>query len=370
MEEIRGVWIANRPHSQVLNSRVNIAQAMEFLAQMGFNVVFPVVWNQGFTLYPSEVMRSNFDDRFAIHPDYQGRNPLQEVIDEAHKRGIAVIPWFEYGFACSARLDGGHILAKATGKPHWAALDQNNALVRHGSLTWMNALDSQVQQFMLDLILEVAKNFNVDGIQGDDRLPALPSAGGYDEGTKSRFFQEFNKTPPLNTQDSQWVKWRANILTDFLTRLRQEVKAVRANLVVSMAPAVFPFCLNNLLQDSKTWVEKGLVDLISPQVYRENFESYRNEINKIKQDFAAEQLTKFAPGIAFRANQKDVTSQNILQCIDLNRNSGLQGQLLFFYEGLHEKRKDSNNKIIAEVLRDNYYAQFASLPSFFSTALA
>ncbi|WP_267255615.1 hypothetical protein [Nostoc sphaeroides] len=40
--EIRGIWITTTA-SEVLNSRKNIAEAMNFLAETGFNVVFPVV---------------------------------------------------------------------------------------------------------------------------------------------------------------------------------------------------------------------------------------------------------------------------------------------------------------------------------------
>ena len=32
---------------------------------------------------------------------------------------------------------------------------------------------------MISLFKEVINNYNVDGVQGDDRLPALPSISGY-----------------------------------------------------------------------------------------------------------------------------------------------------------------------------------------------
>jgi len=32
---------------------------------------------------------------------------------------------------------------------------------------------------MIDLFKEVITTYNVDGVQGDDRLPALPSIAGY-----------------------------------------------------------------------------------------------------------------------------------------------------------------------------------------------
>ncbi|WP_250125663.1 family 10 glycosylhydrolase [Chroococcidiopsis sp. CCMEE 29] len=116
MEEIRGVWIPNIPHSKVLDSQQNIADAMSFLVDMGFNAVFPVVWNQGLTLYRSEIMKATFGFEIDPHFASQNRHPLKKLIKAAHERGIAVIPWFEYGFACSARPDGRYILVK---KPHY-----------------------------------------------------------------------------------------------------------------------------------------------------------------------------------------------------------------------------------------------------------
>ena len=51
IEELRGVWITN-VDSDVLFSRQSIVDAMDYLADQGFNVVFPVVWNKGYTLHP------------------------------------------------------------------------------------------------------------------------------------------------------------------------------------------------------------------------------------------------------------------------------------------------------------------------------
>lgn len=359
MEEIRGVWIANRPHSEVLTSKPNIVEAMDFLAQMGFNAIFPVVWNQGFTLFRSQVMINNGFDEIDNFFALQSRDPLKELIKEAHDRNIVVIPWFEYGFACSARPDGGYILMQ---KPQWAARAQNGALLRDGGLTWMNALDRQVQDFMQDLVVEVATNYEVDGIQGDDRLPAFPSEGGYDSGTKSLYHAEFGVAPPNNTQDSQWIQWRAKVLTQFMTRLHGAVKAVNPNLVVSMSPNPYPWCLDNYLQDTKAWVTQGLVDIISPQLYRENLVKYENEVNNINQYFPND-LAKFVPGIAFRANGIDMSPDDLKTYITLNRQRGFRGQVFFHYEGL---KRNVTGGIMAQVLKQGPYSQVASLPSPFA----
>ncbi|MBE9169624.1 family 10 glycosylhydrolase [Pleurocapsales cyanobacterium LEGE 06147] len=333
MEEIRGVWIPNRPHSQVLASRQNIAEAMNFLQQKGFNSVFPVVWNRGYTLFLSQVMGEY--NLPSIEPFYaqQNRDPLAEVVIEAHKRNIAVIPWFEYGFAASHLPDGGHILQQ---KSSWTAIDKDGARVKHGGLVWMNGLNPEVQQFMLKLIIEVVKKYDVEGIQGCDRLPALPVAGGYDRETSQRFQAQFGKKPPVNPQNRQWRQWRADLLTNFLARLYQQVKAIKPKAIVSLSPAVYPFCLDNLLQDSKVWIERGLIDVIHPQIYRPDFSSYCREVNRIKKTINADFLNKFAPAIALTANNRDMSIDDLKKCVDLNRQTGFSGQIFFHYEGLRK----------------------------------
>ncbi|HCF27563.1 MAG TPA: hypothetical protein DEV81_10280, partial [Cyanobacteria bacterium UBA11049] len=192
-------------------------------------------------------------------------------------------------------------------------------------------------------------NYDVDGIQGDDRLPALPSEGGYDEGTVERYRQEFNRNPPQNPKDRQWLQWRADILTDFLARLYQEVKAVNPNLLVSMAPSVYDWGLKEYLQDTKTWVERGIVDIIHPQIYRRDFESYKREVDKlVKEQFTSEQLPKLAPGMLIKIGSYRISSNLLLQAIAYNRSCGISGEVFFFYEGLRQ-----DNNALADVLRHN-----------------
>jgi uncharacterized lipoprotein YddW (UPF0748 family) len=341
MSEIRGVWIANRPHSQVLESSDNIAKAIAFLKSYGFNYIFPVVWTRGYTLYPSQVM-----SRYqlpTIEPFYeqQQRDPLAEIITIAHQHQIKVIPWLEYGFAASHLVNGGHILKQY---PHWQAIDRDGAIVRHGGLAWMNGFNSQVQQLMLDIVAEIVDNYDVDGIQGCDRLPALPHSAGYDPETIARYQTAFGKQPPTNSQDRQWIQWRADLLTEFLARLYQQVKALKPDALVSLSPAVYPFCLTNLLQDSAAWVAKGLVDLIHPQIYRSNYLAYHQEVKNIVKNFNGDSLAKFAPGIAFTANGQDIAIKDLIKYIQTNRDRSFSGQVFFHYEGL---RKNNDQMAIA-----------------------
>ena len=341
MLEIRGVWIANRPHSRVLESPENIAEAIALLHSWGFNYLFPVVWTRGYTLYPSQVMA-----RYqlpAIEPFYaqQQRDPLAEIIAQAERYQMKVIPWLEYGFAASHLTNGGHIIE---GYPHWLALDRDGVGVRHGGLTWMNGLHPQVQQFILDLVTEIISNYPVAGIQGCDRLPALPITAGYDSETIQQYQTAVGKQPPKNCHDRHWQQWRADRLTDFLAHMYRQVKATRADAVVSLSPAVYPFSLNNLLQDYPTWIERGLVDLIHPQIYRENYSRYAKELKQQLKTWHPATGVKFAPGIALTANGKDLTVKDLTQCLQCHRDRAIDGQVLFHYEGL---RKNEDRIAIA-----------------------
>ncbi|BAY21715.1 hypothetical protein NIES2100_14720 [Calothrix sp. NIES-2100] len=345
--EIRGIWIPTTS-SQVLNSQRNIAEAMDFLADTGFNVVFPVVWNNGETIYPSKVMRENFG--VEINQRFQGRDPLAELIIEAKRVNIAVIPWFEYGFASSYQKQNDTILTK---KPEWAATDATKKLVVKNGFAWLNAFDIEVQNFLLSLFLEVVKNYKIAGIQGDDRFPALPSEAGYDDKTVARYNQEFNRLPPENIKDPQWLQWRADILSNFLTRFYREIISINPELIISMAPSVYPWGYENYLQDAQTWVDLGLVDLIHPQLYWRDFETYKRDIDRLlAKNFTKQQLPQFIPGLLLKQGNYRISPEYLVQALNYNRSVGLQGEVLFSYEGLRE-----DNNALAQLLKSEFYAK-------------
>jgi uncharacterized lipoprotein YddW (UPF0748 family) len=121
-------------------------------------------------------------------------------------------------------------------------------------------------------MLEVIDNYDVDGVQGDDRLPAMPTEGGYDSVTVSIYKAEHGGAePPAQFSNSNWRRWRANKLNDYLGRVRDSVKSRGDYLILSSAPTVYPWGYNEYLQDSRTWAAEGLVDNIIPQLYRDFF---------------------------------------------------------------------------------------------------
>jgi uncharacterized lipoprotein YddW (UPF0748 family) len=309
-----------------------------------------IVWNNGYTLYPSEVLNQYFNVK--IKPGFEGRDILQEVIDVATPLQIDVIPWFEYGFMASFEDNGGHILRK---KPERAGKDRNgNTLIKY-KFVWMNSLNPEVQDFVLNLILEVAQKYAVAGIQCDDHL-AMPSEGGYDDKTKKLHQAEFGENPPVNQKDRNWLQWRADILTDFMARLYKEVKAINPDLIVSMSPSIYPFGFNEFLQDFPAWIERGIVDIIHPQLYRRDLDEYKALVDDLVNRVGDDKASILSPGVLTRSGDYQITSDNLWKFIHHNRRSGCRGEVLFFFESLR-----LNNNDLANFLKRKNYANFLFL---------
>jgi hypothetical protein len=69
---------------------------MQSLAAANCNAAFVNVWSRGYPLWPSDVFERETGLR--IDPNFAGRDPLAELLEEGREAGIAVFPWAEYGF--------------------------------------------------------------------------------------------------------------------------------------------------------------------------------------------------------------------------------------------------------------------------------
>lgn len=354
--ELRGAWISDGSHSSVLKTADGIAEALDFLQEHGFNAVFPAVWNRGLTAFPSRVMERN---GFAVQdPQYGGFDPLGAIVREGKQRGMAVLPWFEYGFASSPDADGGAILRA---KPAWAALDRSGRMVRHGPLVWMNSLHPEVQQFLLDLVVEVILTYDVKGIQGDDRWPAMPFNAGHDPLSRSEYRAANGIDPPEDDREERWVSYRSDRMTDYLGRIGRTVKEAKPGCLVSMAPTPFPTGRRELMQDSDRWMRKGLVDFLHPQLYRADAAAYKRDLEIMVRGWSPSMRARLAPGITFTANGRELPAADIVAMVELNRKLGLAGEVFFHYGGLR-RMEDSMAKTLA---REAGYAELALLPPSF-----
>lgn len=335
---LRGSWVTTTA-STALNSLTDIKTTVANHKAAGLYHIFVVVYNNARTVYPSTVMQNLIGKN--IKEGFEGRDPLQEMITEAHAAGLKVYAWFEYGFSSSFSANGGSILQA---KPGWASKDQNGNLVVKNGFDWLNAFHPEVQDFLMSLVNEVVTKYNVDGVQGDDRLPAMPSEGGYDDYTVNMYRAEHGgASPPLNTKDPSWLQWRAGKLNSFMKRMYTEVKTAKPNVKVIMSPSIYPFSLNEYLQDWPTWVDSSWVDGIIPQVYRYDIAAYRATMRAQKPYFKTK-INLYTPGILLKSGSYLPSDQFLTEMIQANRAEGLKGEVFFFYEGVKDKRNYFSNQ--------------------------
>lgn len=348
--ELRGAWLGD---AQVLSSRARIAEAMDLLAASGFNAVFPLVWRDGLTLWPSETLRKACG--VSIDSAYAGRDVLAECVLEGHRAGLEVLPWFEGGFSAGAR---GRTSALLEAHPDWAALDAAGAPLAKAGQQWLDALDTRVQDFMSELVLEACRNYDVDGIQADERLPALPSEAACKPLLAARYRAEFHSEPPRDSSEPAWLRWRAGILSEFLDRLRGEMRAVDASLVLAVAPGLQEWSLREYLQDPQRWQAQKSADWITPQTYRRDLAAYEPIIAKLNGgQFTPAQLQRFSPGLLVKVGPRSIQPRFLLDAIAFQRAQGLPGEVLFLHEALV-----ANEGELVRLLRKGPYASAAMPP--------
>ncbi|MEO1593519.1 MAG: family 10 glycosylhydrolase, partial [Cyanobacteria bacterium J06632_22] len=266
-EELRGVWLTNID-SDVLFSQEKLESGLNTLADLNFNTVYPTVWNWGQTLFPSAVAERTIGHKQGLYPDLEDtgqrlealevsqgdRDMLLELINIAHPLGLRVIPWFEFGFMAPAESD----LTRR--HPEWLTQKRDGSLRanegRHPRV-WMNPFHPEVQDFLLQMIGELAANYDIDGLQVDDHL-GLPYEYGYDPYTVALYQAEHNgAAPPADPKDAEWTRWRADKITAFMGRVFETVKARRPDAIISVSPNPQEFAYEYYLQDWESWVQRG-----------------------------------------------------------------------------------------------------------------
>lgn len=327
--ELRGVWLTNID-SDVLFERDRLKNALQTLDELNFNTVYPTVWNWGYTLYPSKVAAKVIGRSLDPTPGLQGRDMLKEIVSEGHKKGLTVIPWFEFGFMAPADS----LLAK--NRPQWLTNRSNGTrIVKEGThdRVWLNPFRPDVQQFIQNLIVEIVKNYDIDGIQFDDHF-GLPSELGYDAYTVALYKKEHRgKAPSVNPKDPEWVRWRANKITDFMKRVFTAIKATKKDCLVSVSPNPQRLSYEFLLADWQKWERMGLIEELVLQVYSKDLNFFISELEypEVK---AAQTHIPVSIGILAGLKNRAIPIQQIQTRVQKVRNRNFAGVSFFFYETL------------------------------------
>ncbi|MEQ8754199.1 MAG: glycoside hydrolase family 10 protein [Coleofasciculus sp. G1-WW12-02] len=326
--EIRGVWLTNVA-SGVFFSPWGINRAIAQLSQLNFNTIYPVVWNRGHTFYPSAVAKQeSLLTIMRLNGDV-----LAEIVQQGHRQGLRVIPWFEYGFMTPIYSE----LARR--HPTWItqSLTQTEGAIaptaEKPQLLWLNPLHPEVQQLILDLIKEVVSQYDVDGIQLDDHF-GMPVELGYDPYTIERYQQEhYGNSPPNSPFNGEWMRWRANKISKFMGEIVQTVKSIKPDCIISLSPNPQAFAYKHYLQDWQTWVQRGWVDELVLQVYRDELSSFAAELNQPAVRMARRTIP-VSVGILTGTLRDPIPFEQIQAQVEVIRDRAFDGVSFFYWETL------------------------------------
>jgi uncharacterized lipoprotein YddW (UPF0748 family) len=275
--EFRGVWIAtvanldwpSVPGLPVADQKRELIAMLDMAARLNLNaVIFQV----------SSVCDAMFESKLAPWSYYltgtMGKapapyyDPLRFAIDEAHKRGLELHAWF------SPYRAGHPSLKQQPIAPNHISRVRPDLIRTYGTWPWLDPGERDVQNYAINLVMEVVNGYDIDGVHFDDRM-------GYPYEPDLRI--EFNDQATYSRYKSgggtlSRDEWRRDNVNTLVQRVYESIKAAKPWVKFGIAPAGiwqpgYPPQIkgqNNyakLYTDSRKWLMEGWVDYLSPQLY-------------------------------------------------------------------------------------------------------
>lgn len=257
--EFRGAWIAciyniDWPSSAGLSAGAQQAEMrgmLDKIAALKMNAVIFQVRPQGDAVYSSsmEPWAPCLTGTMGRSPGY---DPLAFCIKEAHARGIEVHAWFNPFRALSnnsQQVAGNHVTRTAP-----------ETTKKFGNMTWCDPAHPDTRTRALNVILDVVRRYDVDGVHLDDYFYPYPSGN-------------------LRFPDGKSPAERRAYVDGFVSNLYSAVKRQKSWVRVGISPfgiwrpgvpAGIEAGIDSYEQlagDSRKWLKNGWLDYLAPQLY-------------------------------------------------------------------------------------------------------
>ena len=276
--ELRGAWIAtftniDWPSANNLSVAAQQSELIQLLDQLqatGINAVFFQVRSQCDAMYESQIEPWSADltgrQGRAPSPTY---DPLEFMIAACRQRGLEVHAWLNPFRAVSnfnnlASFAPNHI---ARTRPEW--------LLAQGSLRILDPGVPQVRDYVISVLLDVLRRYDVDGIHFDDYFYPYPPSSGSPFNDDASFAADARGF--TNRQD-----WRRDNINRFIQRSHESIRAVKSWVKFGVSP--FGIWRNqnsdptgsasnglqsysDIYADSRKWIQQAWVDYLTPQLY-------------------------------------------------------------------------------------------------------
>ncbi len=296
-------------------------ESMANLEAGGFNAVVPNMLWGGVALYESEYLPH--------HPVVAERgDQIAECVEAARRHGIEVHPW-------KVNWNLGH----AVPEEFVQQLREEGRLQRSydgEEIRWLCPSDPRNFELELNTMVEVARNYDVDGVHFDYiRYPG--SNACFCDGCRERFQRDTGiqvENWPQDTRDDEeiheaWVQWRCDNISRLVEATAREVRAIKPHCKISAAVfRSYPGCREGVGQDWVHWIEQGWLDFVCPMDYITSDASFAAQVATQMEQVAGR--VPLYPGIgAWRLDSPD----RVAAQIHIARHLGTDGFILFNYSG-------------------------------------
>jgi uncharacterized lipoprotein YddW (UPF0748 family) len=277
MTEFRGVWVAtvanidwpSEPGLTVQKQKEELVTLLDKAASLHFNAVIFQVRPAADAMYQSHLEPWSYYltgkmGRAPI-PEF---DPLEFVIQEAHKRGMELHAWFN-------PYRAGHPTDKSDEiSPDHISKTDPDYVVEYGDFLWLDPGSEGAREHTLSVIMDVVERYDVDGVHFDDYFYPYPSyADGADfpDDRSWQIAQENGNT--LSRGD-----WRRENVNKLMKELSDRIKNTKPHVKFGISPfgiwrPGFPEnttgfdAYENLYADARLWIKEGWVDYFTPQIY-------------------------------------------------------------------------------------------------------
>jgi len=220
-------------------------------------------------------LKSGVDMIFHSIHWYGEPGAFKSFSEKARKHGILACPSLAVGYDGNPK--GPHEFAKA--HPQYWEKRKDGSLVNTYPEIQLSWGYPEVRKFKVETIAKLVKESNCDGIFLD-RCRFWTNKSGYSDIIVNEFKKKYNKDPfELPCDDPDWIKFRANYVTQFVAELREAFDKINPKLkiIACVHPPDPNECLYSNMEDWATWVEKGLLNGLAT----ENFERDTNHIREM-----------------------------------------------------------------------------------------
>ena len=258
--EVRAVWLTTAAGldwprtADRAEQQTSLREIVHSLRLANFNTIFFQARARGDAYYRSayEPWAENLTGTLGKDP---GWDPLGFLITEAHRAGIEVHAWFN---VYKVRGPGGF---PATIPPH-VSRAHPEWTVGYAGEGWLDPGLPQVRTYLINVALDLARNYDIDGINFD--YVRYPGRDFPDGDVYKRYGGGMNRDD-----------WRRSNIDRFVAESYDRLIAQKPLIKVGASPlgvyaseadpAAGAFRL--FYQDARGWLRAGKLDYIAPQLY-------------------------------------------------------------------------------------------------------